>query len=515
MIPLTPTITVLHCLTKLRIAVIVIVHYVFNLLFSFLKGIDVIALLPLATALLVSAIPVALPAMFTITMAFGSKELAKKGVLVTRLSASEDAATMSTLCVDKTGTLTSNNLSVTDVLEMGIYKKEDVIRYGTLSSNEADQDPIDMALITAAKEKHIDTSTYVQKKFVPFNPLTRRTEALIENDDGKKFYVTKGALSVVLPLCGTKDDNDSPIIRSIEEKTKEFASRGYKTLAVAVGGLEEKPNKKDLIGIVALYDKPRSDSATLIDELKELGISIKMLTGDSLPIAREIARQTNLGDRMKNMSELRDLIKSDTKRAAEIAKNSDGFAEVYPEDKYLMVKTLQSENMVVGMTGDGVNDAPALKQAEVGIAVSNAADVAKGAASVVLTKEGLSNIVDLIKTGRMIYERIITWTFNKIIKTFQIAVFVVLAFLLTGHNVVGTFEIILLLFFIDFVTLSISTDNVRWSKSPDTWNIKSLFKVAVIIGTAIVIESLGLLYIGTYYLGLSYQLSNLHTDMIR
>ena len=143
-------------------------------------------------------------------------------------------------------------------------------------------------------------------------------------------------------------------------------------MAIAVGGLEEKPNKKDLIGIVALYDKPRSDSATLIGELKELGISVKMLTGDSLPIAREIARQTNLGDRIKNMSELRDLIKSDTKRAAEIAKNSDGFAEVYPEDKYLMVKTLQSENMVVGMTGDGVNDAPALKQAEVGIAVSNA-----------------------------------------------------------------------------------------------------------------------------------------------
>ncbi|MGC1928252.1 MAG: hypothetical protein WA667_04710 [Candidatus Nitrosopolaris sp.] len=144
---------------------------------------------------------------------------------------------------------------------MGFYKKEDVIRYGVLSSNEADQDPIDMALITAAKEKHIDTSGYVQKKFVPFNPLTRRTEALIENDRGKRFAVTKGALSVVLPLCGAKDDNHNdcgPIIRSIQEKTKEFASRGYKTLAIAVGGIEEKSNKKDLIGIVALYDKPRS-----------------------------------------------------------------------------------------------------------------------------------------------------------------------------------------------------------------------------------------------------------------
>ena len=291
---------------------LVIVGFLISLafLFSFLKRIDVIALLPLATALLVSAIPVALPAMFTITMAFGSKELAKKGVLVTRLSASEDAATMSILCVDKTGTLTSNNLSVTDVLEMGIYKKEDVIRYGTLSSNEANQDPIDMAFITTAKEKHIDTSGYVQKKFVPFNPLTRRTEALIESDGGKSFAVIKGALSVVLPLCGIKENEQDagPIIRSIEKKTKEFADKGYKTLAIAVGDLEEKSNKKDLIGIVALYDKPRSDSATLISELKKLGISIKMLTGDSLPIAsrRYLLKHTVVYVQVQSTTEMKD-----------------------------------------------------------------------------------------------------------------------------------------------------------------------------------------------------------------
>ena len=189
--------------------------------------------------------------------------------------------------------------------------------------------------------------------------------------------------------------------------------------------------------------------------------------------------------------------------AAEIVDQSDGFAEIYPEGKYRIVNGLQAEKHVVGMTGDGINDAAALKQAEVGIAVSNATDVAKGSASVVLTEEGLSNVVNLVQTGRMIYQRILTWIFNKIVKTFQVVLFVIVAFLLTGLFVVGAFQVVLLLFLVDFVTISISTDNVRPSEKPESWNITSLVKAATILGVATVIESLGLLYIGLKYLGLS------------
>ena len=256
------------------------------------------------------------------------------------------------------------------------------------------------------------------------------------------------------------------------------------------------------MGLVALYDKPRKDSAKLIAKLRSLGISVKMLTGDSQPIAKQVAQEVGLGEKIARMQD----IEKSTENAfvaAETVDKSDGFAEIYPEGKYRIVKGLQAENHVVGMTGDGVNDAPALKQAEVGIAVSNATDVAKGSASVVLTEEGLSNVVDLVQTGRMIYQRILTWIFNKIVKTFQVILFVIVAFLLTGLFVVGAFQVVLLLFLVDFVTISLSTDNVRPSEKPETWNITPLVKGATVLGAATVIESLGLLYLGLKYMGLS------------
>ncbi len=469
-------------------------------LLSIMKGTSFFMILPLIVVLFLSAVPVALPAMFTITMALGALELARKGVLVTRLSASEDAATMSTLCVDKTGTLTLNRLTLAEVYENGNYKKEDVLLYGLLASNEANQDPIDVVFITAAKETGIDTEGFIQKEFVPFNPSTRRTEATVEK--GKiNFTVAKGSFSAISLLCGISDPQN--------KKVAEFAGKGYRVIAVSKQITEN--GSMDLVGIVGLYDKPREDSAKLVAELKDLGISTKMLTGDSLPIAKEIAHEVNIGERITKMADFSNIVKTDQKKASEIAENSDGFAEVYPEEKYFIVKALQSKDNVVGMTGDGVNDAPALRQAEVGIAVSNATDVAKGSASVILTKEGLSNIVDLIKTGRAIYQRVTTWIFNKIIKTFQIVVFVALAFLFTGQIIVSTFDIVLLLFLVDFVTISLATDNVRGSKLPDKWNINGLVKVSSILGAATIIESFGLLYIGIHYLGFTSQLERLHT----
>jgi len=475
---------------------------------SWIRGMNLLDVLSLALILLVSAIPVALPTMFTVTMAIGSLELAKKGVLVTRLSASEDAALMDVLCVDKTGTLTLNLLNVADVLEFGKYRKDDAILFGALASQKANQDPIDIAFLTAAQDKNLPLSEFTPREFIPFDPSTRRTEAVLERN-GKKIRVAKGAVTVITPLAGImgKDFAD------LEVQMETFASKGYRIIAV---GVSYQDRSFELAGLVALYDKPRPDSAKMIEKLRGLGISVKMLTGDSLPIAKQVAAEVNLGNKVIRTPELKETSSKDAIAAVEIAENSDGFAEIYPEGKYQIVRALQAKKHVVGMTGDGINDSPALKQAEVGIAVSNATDVTKGAASVVLTEPGLTNIFSLVISGRMIYQRILTWIFNKIVKTFQIVVFVVLAFLFTGLFVINAFQVVLLLFLVDFVTISLATDNVRPSQRPETWNIASLLKASIVLGIFVVAESFGLLYIGITYLDLSNiaQLNTFVFDML-
>ena len=461
---------------------------------SWIRGINLLVMLSLALILLVSAIPVALPTMFTVTMALGSQELVKKGVLVTRLSASEDAALMDVLCVDKTGTLTLNMLKIADVVEINDHTKEDVILFGALASQKANQDPIDIAFLAAAQEKNLPLNDYTQKTFIPFDPTTRRTEAMIEKN-GHELSVTKGAVAVIAPMSGIYGKE----LAELETKIENFASKGYRIIAVAVS----QEAKMQLAGLVALYDQPRPDSASIIAKLRALGISVKMLTGDSLPIAKQVAEEVHLGNKIARAPEIKEKVTKDAIDAAESVEKNDGFAEIYPEGKYQIVKALQSKKHVVGMTGDGINDAPALKQAEVGIAVSNATDVAKGAASVVLTSPGLTNILSLVVSGRMIYQRILTWIFNKIVKTFQVVVFVVLAFLFTGLFVVNAFQVVLLLFLVDFVTISLATDNTRPSEKPETWNIASLLKASIILGIFIVAESFGLLYLGLTYLNLS------------
>ena len=473
------------------------------LIFSAFKGLDLLGILPLILVLLLSAIPVALPAMFTVSMAMGSMELVKKGVLVTKLSASEEAATMDILCADKTGTITMNRLSISNAIPLDGFTEQDVIFYGALASQEANQDSIDLAFITMAKQKNLVDDTFVQKDFVPFDPKTRRTEALVQKDS-HGFRVMKGAVGVIAQECGL----DQNAVKELETRVGEFAMKGYRTLAVAKADDQRQPK---LVGLAALYDMPRPDSKQLIQELNKLGISVKMLTGDTLPIAKEIAKDAGLGENVIKASDLKGLINEDAIEAAQAAEKSDGFAEIYPEDKYTIVKSLQAEKHVVGMTGDGVNDAPALRQAEVGIAVSNATDVAKGAASVVLTNEGLTSIVNLVKTGRVIYERITAWILSKITRTLQIAIFVVLSFLITGNYVVSAFAIILYFFMTDFVKISLATDNLQWSERPNTWNIASLVKVSVILSVLVIAESFGLLYIGLSYFHLNADDLSLYT----
>ncbi len=467
---------------------IVVVLAALALVFSVLETKNLLDLLPIILVLLLSAIPVALPAMFTVSMAIGSMELAKKGVLVTRLSASEDAATMNVLCADKTGTITMNRLSIAKVIPLNGFTEQQVLLYGALASQEANQDPIDLSFTTMVKQQNLSDPSFTQKDFTPFDPKTRRTEALVQKNN-HEFEVMKGAVNVIARACGLGDKS----VEELESRVSEFAAKGYRTLAVAKTNAEKQP---ELVGLVALRDTPRPDSKELVHELRELGISVKMLTGDALPIAKEIAADVGLGDNVIRASELKEFIKENAIEAAEAADKSDGFAEIFPEDKYTIVRSLQAAKHVVGMTGDGVNDAPALRQAEVGIAVSNATDVAKGAASVVLTNEGLTGIIDLVKNGRVIYERITAWILSKIIRTLQIATFAVLSYLLTGDYVVSAFAIILYFFMTDFVKVALSTDNLKWSRKPDVWNVTGLVKASTILSLLVIAESFVLLYVG-------------------
>ncbi len=461
---------------------------------SYLRGVDILSVLPLALVLIVFAVPVALPAMFTVSMAIGSLELVSKGVLITRLSASEDAASMDTLCVDKTGTITSNRLSVASVIPLGGVDEDTVLTYGALASHEADQDPIDLAFLAAAGERKLKISDYRRISFTPFDPSTRRTEAIVRLG-GTEIRAIKGAVRTLAALCGTKAEE----LDRLHSRMDDFASKGYRTLAVA----HEVEGSAVLDGIVALYDAPRPDSGKLISELNEHGISVKMLTGDALSIAKEVARQVGLGESIISMGQLKGEIGSSPEVGARMAEKASGFAEIFPEDKYLVVKNLQSAGHIVGMTGDGINDSPALKQAEVGIAVSNATDVAKGAASAVLTNEGLTDIVTLVETGRKIYQRIVTWTLNKIVKTFEVAVFIVLAFLVTGDYVISALGVLLLLFANDFVTISVATDRVRWSSKPEKWDITSLVKISLALSMFTIAELFGLLFAGINLLHIS------------
>ncbi|MGD1149537.1 MAG: plasma-membrane proton-efflux P-type ATPase [Thermoanaerobaculaceae bacterium] len=471
---------------------------------SLVRGTPLLQMVPLLLVLLMSAVPVALPVMFTVSTALGSKDLAKRGVLVTRLSAVEDAATMDVLCVDKTGTITMNRLAVTGVIPLEGSTEADVLAAGALASKEANQDPIDLAFLAVAKERHVfaNLPEVARVSFTPFDATNRRTEAVVEQN-GQRLRVMKGAVETVALACGLQP----PAVAELEARAGESALKGYRTLAVARGPETRIPA---LLGLVTLYDPPRADAKQLIAELRDLGVPVKILTGDALPVAREIGQGIGLPN-IRRMADLKAADAQAGNEAADLLAGADGLAEVYPEDKYLVVKHLQAGGHVTGMTGDGVNDAPVLRQAEVGIAVSTATDVAKGAASVVLTEPGLTNIVALIGQGRTIYQRILTWIINKISRTILKAAFVAIAFVVTGQFVISAFVMLLLVFVTDFAVITLATDHVRPSKKPETWNIGGFVAVSVTLGVAMLAETLFLLWIGWSHFGLATDRNALYT----
>jgi magnesium-transporting ATPase (P-type) len=465
---------------------------------AFARGAPLAELAPLLLVLLMSAVPVALPVMFTVSMAVGAAELARRGVLVTRLSAAEDAASMDVLCVDKTGTITQNRLQVSAVVALGDATEAQVLAAGAAASQEADQDPIDLAFLAAARARGA-RGAGERIGFTPFDPATRRTEALVELE-GRRVRLMKGALGALARACGL----EGAALEPLEAHARAAAARGERTLAVARGPQDGAPA---LIGLVSLADPPRPDAAQLIGALRALGVQVKMLTGDAPPVAREIARRVGLGE----IRRAADLKAAGAAGAPALLAAADGLAEVYPEDKYLVVRALQGAGRIAGMTGDGVNDAPALRQAEVGIAVASATDVARGAASVVLTEPGLANIVALVEQGRVIYQRVLTWIINKISRTVLKAGFVAAAYVLTGKFAVSAFAMLLLVFMTDFAKVALATDRVRGSRAPESWAIGGFVAVSALLGALMVAELLLLLELCWTPFGLGARDAALHS----
>ena len=452
------------------------------LLYSYLAHLPVMEMLPFALMLLVASVPVALPATFTLATALGSMELADNGVLVTRLSAIEEAAAMEVLCSDKTGTITRNRLAVTGLQPYAPYGENDLLRFAMLASDAASEDPIDLAILAAASRQGVDTAGSKTLRLIPFEPATKLSEAIISQGT-EQWRAIKGAPDAVARRVKTTVDYSAD-----EER---LAAQGYRVLGVAAGPDDDLR----FGGLLALEDPPRSDSKELIGRLRELGVRVIMITGDALPTARAVASRVGIGSRAVQPRALE-------KEAACQVLQSDVFAGVYPEDKFHIVQALQRAGMVTGMTGDGVNDAPALKQAEVGIAVANATDVAKAAASLVLTNPGLTDILAAVKTSRRIYQRMLTYTLNKIIKTVEIALLLSVGVMLTRSFVITPLLIVVLLFTNDFVTMSIATDNVSYSPQPDRWRIRSLVLIGLALGSLILVFSFGIFLIGRNWLQL-------------
>jgi H+-transporting ATPase len=458
---------------------------------------NILSILTFALIFLMGAVPVALPAVFAVVLATGAIELSRKGVLVTKLNSIEDAASMEVLCLDKTGTITQNRLSVIDSIPFSGFRKEDVAMIAGLASKEGSKDVIDLTVIEYARAIGRDPSLYKQVSFTPFDPAIKRSEAIIEHE-GVRFKVVKGAPQIIISMCSGIDEETRT---EADGKVQELSREGYRTLAVARSDGNDM-NDLRLVGLLSLADPPRPDSKSMIEELKKLGVKVKMLTGDNIAIAKEIARQVSIGSKIIRMAELRDLNKAEQVRMIE---EHDGFAEIYPEDKYKIVKLLQFKGLTVGMTGDGVNDSAALKQAEVGIAVSNSTDVAKASASIVLTEPGTGEIIDAIKTSRQIYQRMLTWVINKVTKTIQFVGLLVLGFFWLHEILLSTLGMVLLVFANDFVTMSLATDNVKHTSSPNLWNVKNITLASLALGLLMVAEGAIAVLIGIdyFHLGLA------------
>jgi H+-transporting ATPase len=454
------------------------------------RGASALTVFQFALILVVAAIPVAMPAVLSVTMAIGAVALARMKAIVTRLASIEEMAGMDILCSDKTGTLTQNKLTLGEPALFGARDAAELILVAALASKSENADAIDTAVLAGLKDPKA-LEGYTQEKFVPFDPVRKRTEAQIKGPDGQSFQVAKGAPQVILDLCHPLAD----VAGQVKAKVDEFARRGDRTLGVA---RTEDSGTWQFLGLLPLFDPPREDSAETIRRAGEHGIVVKMVTGDNIAIARQISTQLGLGTNIHLVEEVfhEEVGKHGfSKRVAREVEAADGFAQVFPEHKFHIVEALQSLGHIVGMTGDGANDAPALKQADAGIAVSGATDAARSAAALVLTAPGLSVIVRAVEEARRIFERMNSYAIYRITETIRIMFFVVLAMIVFNFYPITTIMIILLALLNDLPIMTIAYDNTWLEPKPVRWEMRRILSVSLTLGLIGVAETFGLLVI--------------------
>ncbi len=452
------------------------------------RGDPILNTLEFALVLLVAAIPVAMPTVLSVTMAVGARLLAKKEAIVTRLSAIEELAGVDVLCSDKTGTLTENKLTLGDPFSVSGIPADQLILDAALASRAEDKDTIDLAVIGAVKDDKA-LKNYQVVHFQPFDPVHKRTEATVKGGDGKQFFVAKGAPQVILEMS----TNAGEVKPAVEKAVNEFATRGFRSLGVARADQE---NKWQFVGVLPLFDPPREQAKATIASARQMGVTVKMVTGDQMAIAQETARQLGMGTNILDASGLGDTKRQETAQSAEAIEKADGFAQVFPEHKFHIVDVLQKRGHIVGMTGDGVNDAPALKKADCGIAVSGATDAARAAASIVLLTSGLSVIIDAIKESRRIFQRMNSYAIYRIAETLRVLFFMTLAILVFNFYPLTAVMIVMLALLNDGAILSIAYDNVHYKDKPEAWNMRLVLGISTVLGVIGVVSAFGLFYLG-------------------
>jgi H+-transporting ATPase len=452
------------------------------------RGDRMITTLQFALVLTVAAIPVAMPTVLSVTMAVGARLLARKEAIVTRLAAIEELAGVDVLCADKTGTLTQNKLTLGDPFGVNGIPADEVILNAALASRADNKDTIDLAVLGGLKAEHA-LDAYQVTHFQPFDPVHKRTEATVRGAGGGEFRVAKGAPQVILALSA----NARQVQPAVETAVNEFAARGFRSLGVARA---EAGGPWQFLGVLPLFDPPRPEAKATIATARQMGVTVKMVTGDQLAIARETAKTLGMGSAILDASGLGDTKHHETEQSAEAIEKADGFAQVFPEHKFHIVDVLQQRGHIVGMTGDGVNDAPALKKADCGIAVSDATDAARAAASIVLLTAGLSVIIDAIKESRKIFQRMNSYAIYRIAETLRVLFFMTLAILVFNFYPLTAVMIVMLALLNDGAILSIAYDNVRYKDTPEAWNMRMVLGIATVLGVAGVVSAFGLFYLG-------------------
>ena len=451
------------------------------------RGEPILTVLQFALVLTVAAIPVAMPTVLSVTMAVGARLLARKQAIVSKLVAIEELAGVDVLCADKTGTLTQNKLTLGDPFCLDAITADELILAGALASQAANNDTIDLAVLGGLKDKRA-LKPYQVTHFQPFDPVHKRTEATVKGADGKTFKVSKGAPQVILALSA----NAAAVKGAVDKAVDDFAARGFRALGVARA---DGDGEWRLLGVLPLFDPPRVDAKSTVATATEMGVKIKMVTGDALAIAREMAKTLGMGANILDANTLGDAKSEETAAAAKTIEDADGFAQVFPEHKFHIVDVLQKHGHIVGMTGDGVNDAPALKKADCGIAVSGATDAARAAASIVLLTPGLSVIIEAIKESRRIFQRMNSYAIYRIAETLRVLLFMTLAIVVFKFYPLTAIMIVMLALLNDAAILSIAYDNVIYRNKPEVWDMRTVLGIATVLGLIGPLAAFGLFYL--------------------